>query len=350
MITCLWSGTAALAQESLKQAIALYNKNDFATCSSVLSKDINGPLKNNYAAHYYLASALFRLGQNNAAAEHYLTTSRLAPGTVYDAYSKKVLASIMSRASNLPESLKAEYRRQTAQTKPQTQTASTSSNSNDDVDETNDPTLAPATLKDVDSSFITIARQGADTDRTVIQVCRALKLVPKQIVDDLKGGGIKVLVTPTVLEAMPGSAMEKPRGYNHGGGYTNAAAVFSHPNIIIGERVSYLSGVPEPNTRVASAMLHEMGHAYDHVQGGLSHRGKFKDCYDQDFAHITNTQRTKHGYYTQEDGAGASELFAQLFSYCLYSAQISSDRHGADLQATFPLCTKHMSELIKRNR
>lgn len=353
MLTLFLPGTEALAQASLNQAIALYNKNDFASCSSLLSKDINGTLRNNVGAHYYLASALLRLGQNNAAAEHYLATSRLAPGTVYDTYSKKALQSIMARASNLPEAIKQQITRQSSSGQAQTASSTgtnTSRSSNTGFNETSDPTLAAATLKDVDSTFITVLRRNADTDPTLIQICRALKLVPKQIVDDLKGGGITVLVTPTVLEAMPDSAMEKPRGYNHGGGYTNAGALFSHPRIVIGERVSYLSSVPQLNTTVASAMLHEMGHAYDHVQGGLSHKGKFKDCYKQDFAHITNTQRTKHSYYTQEGDAGASELFAQLFSYCIYKSQVSADQDAADLQVTFPLCTKYMSDLIRSNR
>lgn len=352
---CGLSGTAALAQESLKQAIALYNKNDFASCTALLSKDINGSLRNNASAHYYLATACLRLGQNNAAAEHYLATSRLAPGTVYDSYSKKALQSIMARASSVPAAIREQYQRQSSQGQTATSSGASSnsgssSSSSAGFSEVSDPTLQPASLKDVDASFITVQRRTADTDTTLIQVCRALKSVPKEIVEDLKGGGITVLVTPTVLEAMPGSAMEKPRGYDHGGGYTNAGALFHSPNIVIGERVSYLSSVPEPNRRVASSMLHEMGHAYDHVKGNLSQKGKFKECYQEDFSHITNTQRTRHSYYTQENGAGASELFAELFSYGIYKSQISSEQGAADLQVTFPRCTKYIADLIRSNR
>lgn len=356
-LCCSFSGTVALAQESLKQAIALYNKNDFASCTALLSKDINGSLRNNASAHYYLATACLRLGQNNAAAEHYLATSRLAPGTVYDNYSKKALQSIMARASNVPAAIKEQYQRQSSQGQASTSSGASSSSSSSasssasaDFSEISDPTLAPASLKDVDTNFITVQRRTADTDTTLIQVCRALKSVPKEIVEDLKGGGITVLVTPTVLEAMPGSAMEKPRGYNHGGGYTNAGALFHSPHIVIGERVSYLSSVPEPNRRVASSMLHEMGHAYDHVKGNISQKGKFKECYQEDFSHITNTQRTRHSYYTQENGAGASELFAELFSYGIYKSQIRSEQGAADLQVTFPRCTKYIADLIRSNR
>ncbi len=360
---CGLSGTATLAQERLKQAISLYNKNDFASCTALLSKDINGSLRNNASAHYYLATACLRLGQNNAAAEHYLATSRLAPGTVYDNYSKKALQSIMARASNVPAAIKEQYQRQSSQGQTATisgassnsssssnYSSSSNSSSSAGFSEVSDPTLAPASLKDVDATFITVQRRTADTDTTLIQVCRALKSVPKEIVEDLKGGGITVLVTPTVLEAMPGSAMEKPRGYDHGGGYTNAGALFHSPNIVIGERVSYLSSVPEPNRRVASGMLHEMGHAYDHVKGNLSQKGKFKECYQEDFSHITNTQRTRHSYYTQENGAGASELFAELFSYGIYKSQIRGEQGAADLQVTFPRCTKYIADLIRSNR
>lgn len=352
---CGLSGTAALAQQSLKQAITLYNKNDFASCTALLLKDINGSLRNNASAHYYLATACLRLGQNNAAAEHYLATSRLAPGTVYDNYSKKALQSIMARASSVPAAIKEQYQRQSSQGHTSTisgahSNSSSSSSSSAGFSEVSDPTLQPASLKDVDASFITVQRRTADTDTTLIQVCRALKSVPKEIVEDLKGGGITVVVTPTVLEAMPGSAMEKPRGYDHGGGYTNAGALFHSPKIVIGERVSYLSSVPEPNTRVASGMLHEMGHAYDHVKGNLSQKGKFKECYQEDFSHITNTQRTRHSYYTQENGAGASELFAELFSYGIYKSQIRGEQGAADLQVTFPRCTKYIADLIRSNR
>lgn len=354
-LTCLLSGTQVLAQESLTKAIALYNKSDFATCSSLLSKDINGSLKNNPYAHYYLASAFLRMGQYTYAAEHYLATSRLAPGTTYDAYSRKALLSIMPRAGNIPEAMKEQYKRLTSTGQAQAATSAgassgSSSGTSTGFSEVTDPTLAAATLKDVDSKFITVARRSADTDNTLIQICRALKSVPKEIVEDLKADGITVVVTPTVLESMPGYAMEKPRGYNHGGGYTNTGALFSYPKIVIGERVSYLSGVPEPNNRVASSMLHEMGHAYDHVKGSLSQKGAFKERYKEDFDHITNSQRTKHSYFTQEDGAGASELFAELFSYGIYKSQVRTDQGAADLQVTFPRCTKYMSDLIKSCR
>ena len=97
-------------------------------------------------------------------------------------------------------------------------------------------------------------------------------------------------------------------------------------------------------------LLHEMGHAYDSVKGHLSQSGEFDRCYKEDFSHITNTQRTRHSYYTQSDGAGASEIFAQLFSYAIYKSQVKADEDASDLQITFPRCTKHIKDLIKSNR
>jgi len=350
-LSCV-SASPAAEQDSLKQAVALFNKGDYAACTALLNRDINGSLKNNAAAHYYLGTALLRLNQNNAAAEHYLSTSKLAPGTVYDDYSRKALKSIMARAGNMPNSLKEQYQ---ALTNPgrSGQTAATNSQSTNSgyrQTEDDDQTLPTAALKDVDSTFISTGRHTADTDRTLVQVMRAIKLVPKNIVDELKAGGISVLVTPTILEAMPGSAMDKPRGYDHGGGYTNCGALFHSPRIFIGERVSYLSSVPYLNRNIASSMLHEMGHAYDSVKGHLSQSGEFDRCYKEDFSHITNTQRTRHSYYTQSDGAGASEIFAQLFSYAIYKSQVKADEDASDLQITFPRCTKYIKDLIKSNR
>ncbi|MBI5172208.1 MAG: hypothetical protein HY986_04935 [Candidatus Melainabacteria bacterium] len=346
------SASPAAAQDSLKQAVAMFNKGDFSSCTALLNRDINGSLKSNATAHYYLGTALLRLNQNNAAAEHYLATSKLAPGTVYDDYSRKALKSIMGRAGNMPHSLKEQYQALTNQgsTSQTAASNSESTKSNYRQSEDDDQTLPTAALKDIDSTFISAGRRTADTDRALIQVCRAVKLVPKTIVDELKAGGISVLVTPTILEAMPGSAMEKPRGYDHGGGYTNCGAMFHHPRIYIGERVSYLSSVPYPNRNIASSMLHEMGHAYDSVKGHLSQTGEFERCYKEDFSHITNTQRTRHSYYTQSDGAGASELFAQLFSYAIYKTQVRADEDASDLQVTFPRCTKYIKDLIKSNR
>ncbi len=345
-------GPPAMAQDSLRQAVALFNKGDFSACTTLLTRDINGSLKSNAAAHYYLGTALLRMNQNNGAAEHYLATSKLAPGTVYDDYSRKALKSIMARAGNMPNTLKEQYQALTNQGRTGQTTASNSESTNSGYRQTedNDQTLPAAALKDVDSTFITVGRRTADTDRTLVLVCRAVKLVPKNIVDELKAGGISVLVTPTVLEALPGSAMDRPRGYDHGGGYTNCGAMFRHPRIYIGERVSYLSSVPYPNRNIASSMLHEMGHAYDSVKGHLSQTGDFERLYKEDFSHITNTQRTRHSYYTQPDGAGASELFAQLFSYAIYKTQVRADEDASDLQVTFPLCTKYIKDLIKSNR
>jgi len=179
------------------------------------------------------------------------------------------------------------------------------------------------------------------------QIDQALRKLPDSVKQTLQTGGLQIIVSPTLVDARPELAADRPTAYVHGGGYENCPGFFDGTGkIYIPEKVQYRSNVAQLNRRVLSTILHEMGHAFDHYQSGLSRRDPFAQCYTDDMGHLTMTQKTKHYYYTQAD-AGPAECFAEIFSYVMNPAEIKYDADAADLAQCFPRCLNQIKKITK---
>jgi len=339
------SGVMAAAPNIRQQAIDAYNKADYQRCTTLLEAACLASLANDPTAHYYLANALVKLHRVKEAKAHYETAVNLAPNTALSKYAIAGLANLGGSARG-PASA--------AGAKPVSEEVKETAQANEDKKQQEEEALYPMTIpKDfnpanVDKTLIEIKRPTADTNFALSQVDRALKIVPKGLRDELREFGIKVMITPGMLEADPELATEVPRGYVHGGGYTNCPAMYrgNLKQILISERYSWKSSVPRLNPQICASMLHEMGHAFDHCRNNISQRATYMNIYAEDLGHLSNTQKNTFPYYTQGDGAGETELFAELFSFAA-DPRLLSIAYNNDLAKAFPKTFKYITNVIK---
>jgi len=150
-----------------------------------------------------------------------------------------------------------------------------------------------------------------------------------------------------IVDALPELKQDKPRGYQHGGGYDNVPGLYSSGSkrMVVAERASYKNSPPHLNRSVAGTMFHELGHAYDDARGSPSEHGAFATAYEQDSYKLTNSMRSKHAYYTQPGHAGPSELFAEMFAIVNQENSGQPPRNPHLVQA-FPNSYKAMKDLL----
>lgn len=206
---------------------------------------------------------------------------------------------------------------------------------------------APAATADsLDKSLITIHRRTGDTDFVYKQVINALALIPHTVKQQLHEYGVKVLITPTILEASPELKDEKPDGYNHGGGYDNCPGMYRGHNktIYVAERAQWHNSTPQVNHWVMQTMLHELGHAYDHCRD-LSDAPGFSGAYTEDASRLNNTQRREFAYFCQPGTRGPAELFAEMFAFTVCEKKGVGSRSDG-LEEAFPDSHKKMSTLL----
>lgn len=190
---------------------------------------------------------------------------------------------------------------------------------------------------------IEIFRRTQYTGNTEQQVKLAVSKVPKQVQEAIKQSGISILIVPDMLSAHPELNIEKPRGY-HGGGYDNCGGMYSPgpKKIYVCERLSWRNSPLRENWRLAATSIHEMGHAYDST-GSYSKSDAFEKAYEDDGKYLGSEQRKTWEYFLQENDAGRSEMFAEIFVAIVSPAD---DERAANLSKAFPRCTKVVSELV----
>ncbi len=312
----------------LKTAHTLFTNGKFAEAADLFAKAIGGPAKNNPLAHYYYATCLNHLGKTHQANSEYRMTLTLNPPATIANYCRQALGQRTKTPSGTSESSNSSPGQPPSSSAP----VSTSSRAID-----------PA-----DKALLEIHRHTQDTDAISSIVLAALSAIPRKIKDEVKDGGCKILICPTILEANPHLANNKAAGYVHGGGYDNCPGMFySGTKILyIAERVSWKSSPPEQNRGAASTTLHEFGHAYDFVKGKLSTGGEFASAYREDFGRLTNSQRTEWQYYCQDDGGerGRSECFAELFAIS-HGTGAGITRGTTGLVNVFPKTFSYMKQL-----
>ncbi len=338
------SGALAAPDQSLRQAIEAYNKADYQRCTTLLEGACADGLSRDATAHYYLANSLIKLKRGREARAHYEITAALAPNTALANYANSGLASLNGAARNT------EVPARKSAAPAVNDAVAAEEEKKKQQEEALYPTAVPKDFNpaSIDKTLVEVKRTTADTNFALSQVDRALKIVPKKIRDELKDFGVKVMVTPGMVEADPDLAMERPRGYVHGGGYTNCPAMYRGNSklILISERVSWKSSVPRQNPEICASMLHEMGHAFDHCRRNLSQNPVYTRNYTEDLQCLTNTQKNTFPYYTQGDGAGESELFAELFSFAA-DPRLLTVPYNASLAKTFPKTFKYITNVIK---
>ncbi len=214
--------------------------------------------------------------------------------------------------------------------------------------------LSKVTMLDaIDGVHIGALRQTADTPAIQQQTLEGLRWVPPLAREVVWDGGVRVLITPSILDLDESFKTEKPRGVH--GGYTAVAGLYigSSNLIAVSERVSYRNNLPRlVDSR--GVVCHEFGHAYDSCLGRkfgtfdlFTATTKFKEIYHDDETRLTNDQRKRLEYFTQPDGAGESECFAQLFSIICKPVEKDSG-NDLELERAFPK-TKELIKAVMAN-
>ncbi|MBS1956815.1 MAG: PDZ domain-containing protein [Cyanobacteria bacterium SZAS-4] len=203
------------------------------------------------------------------------------------------------------------------------------------------PALNTAIKPDkTDQEMISIFRKSASSEPAYNRVLQALHRIPETRRNELSKWGLTVVIAPTIVDAHPQFATEKPRGYLHGGTYQNCPGLFmpSTKTIYVAEKASLGNSPFQENVWIMGTVLHEFGHAVDHYEYRSS-SSDFKKAYEEDSHRLTNELRNRFYYYTQADEAGPSELFAELFS------EASGSGESEGLGNAFPHCLQYIKQM-----
>lgn len=73
----------------------------------------------------------------------------------------------------------------------------------------------------LDKELVDFFRKSKDSDTAYSEVVAALQSLPGDLKSKMHGWGMKIVITPTILAALPELVNEKPHGYTHGGNYNN---------------------------------------------------------------------------------------------------------------------------------
>lgn len=199
--------------------------------------------------------------------------------------------------------------------------------------------------KSKDLKFISVKRETKLTAEIKKKVLEALALVSTEVKDDLYTWGLRVKITPAILESFPGFSNSKPRGYIHGGRYDNCGGLFDDKTVFIAEKASMYNHPYQKNAFVKHTLLHEMGHGYD-AYNNVTTSAAFLKAYKNDKDRIPNSLLKNYHYFLQPGSAGPSELFAELFAH-VYGTNKGIEVHLAHYEKVFPRCTKYVTSILK---
>lgn len=196
-----------------------------------------------------------------------------------------------------------------------------------------------------DASLVSVYRRTADTPSVYAAVLQGLADLPPSIKRELMLQGVTIVVTPTVLEALPDLEGQSPRGYRYHDNFNYSGALYwpVTKTVYVAERVPW-SDDPDVKMRYSATVLHEIGHAVDY-QTKATLSLEYMQAYKTDCQHISNSDRATFSYYTTGDEQGPQEMFAELFAIaCCPPAEIRSDSRG--MEKVFPRCFNYVKSQL----
>jgi hypothetical protein len=142
--------------------------------------------------------------------------------------------------------------------------------------------------------------------------------LPKQIKDTLKSSGFSVVATnASVAESPLVDGNGHPRGWGPIATYADVPGIY-----LPSQNTAIVATSGQKPTSSINLTLHEIGHAYDNISGGLSRTPGFMKAYNADRSGLTE-------YYRQPGSAGPSEAFAESFAAHFSSNQSFASMHPA---------------------
>ena len=212
-----------------------------------------------------------------------------------------------------------------------------------------------STLDAIDDSHVSELRHTSDTDSVKAQALAALRTVPIAARNLVWSEGVKVIIAPSVPEFDQNLKATRPRGFTSGGGYDSAAGIFDFKtnSVVIAEKIQSVNDPPHLYN-VTKFVCHEVGHAFDkhlarrYSDGNydcFSNSLRFAETYEAEKSKLSNSVCKKLEYFTQPNGAGASECFAELFNL-LCGSHASGGLSNHLLVKSFPKCCGIVHDLM----
>jgi hypothetical protein len=175
----------------------------------------------------------------------------------------------------------------------------------------------------------------------------ALTHVPKSALAAVAEYGIKIVITPTLIDHNPELKNREGRGYD---GHTLrlCPGMFDGRHLIVCENTMSEEDEsvidPIDKSDVFETTLHEFGHAFDYCKGQFSESEDFKHAYLLDYARVPAEDRQALAYFMQKSAAGQHEACAELISVVLGGRP----RHASLLSKDFPLTISYLQRQLGR--
>jgi hypothetical protein len=175
--------------------------------------------------------------------------------------------------------------------------------------------------------------------------------IPENVRQALERAGYKVLIGPSVVEALPELKGQTYRGWTANFDYSDGTQDGEKRLIVAPEKVKNEEGKWEAISR-PEVVTHQFGHALDAAGKQLngkyfSQSKEFQEAYQKDVARLSKQDAESDigKYLTQPNGGGARETFASIFGLTTTGPENPGDK--APLERMFPNTIAYMEKLKK---
>lgn len=158
--------------------------------------------------------------------------------------------------------------------------------------------------------------------------------------------GIKVVLTPTLIDKRPELAYQEGEGYD-GASYKSCPGMYQSGVIYICER-TVDEDTDEVKSPFSSAALtdtfyHEMGHALDACLNQYSESAEYRHAYYLDIARVPDATAHRIKYFLQKSTTGQNESCAELTRLLMGIP----GRNDEDIRESFPLTAAFVKKKLK---
>jgi hypothetical protein len=183
---------------------------------------------------------------------------------------------------------------------------------------------------------------------------QAASTIPENVRQGLEESGWRVALVEFVVDAAPELRDIQPRGWPSNITWQQVDAVHLPESrlLVVAEKRRGQDGETLLNNRLAGAMRHEIGHAFDMLsarQGNFqSGSSQFHQAYLADARRMDQKTRARLRYYFQKPLAGKQEAFAEAFAVALGGG--SDEIHGTEFAGAFPNVLRYVQQQIEAYR
>jgi hypothetical protein len=309
-----------VTKAAFDEAVHLYMTGDYNAAKLCFWR-ISQVSPKSFKSHYYLANSFMRLGDSKNAQQWYENCLKCG----HDAeISRNCLAALSYfKKSADSKAVKNESNTIKSDTGPSTGFPDKSksgfssplcSPSRDTAGET-----VNRQLKSLPTGLVRYLDETSTPDSNISRLVQyGVESIPDKLMTKLMAAGFSIVITPTMLDAMPCKSGVSLQGYGEDSNYDNAAALFQPESkrVLIAQKLQLRkeSAVFHNNDFAADAVRHELGHAYDCYAGYPSRSKDFETAYNQDKKELSAFDQNRFSYFLQPGDRGRSELFAEFFA------------------------------------